>query len=175
MFDPRLLAQAAELLDRCRAAQLKLALAESCTGGLVAAALTEIAGASDVLERGFVVYSNAAKTALLGVPAPLLQREGAVSEAVARAMTQGALLRAPVDLALAVTGIAGPGGGSASRPVGLVHLAAARKGGATLHRAARFAGDRNAVRLASVAAGFELLDQLLDQATAPMTGSPGAR
>lgn len=175
MFDALLLAEAAALLDRCRAAGLKLALAESCTGGLIAACLTEVPGASEVLERALVVYSDAAKTALLGVPSPLLEREGAVSEAVARAMAEGALWSAPVELALAVTGIAGPGGGSAAKPVGLVHLAAARKDGRTLHRAARFAGDRSTVRLESVRAGFELLGQLLDQATAPMAGSSAGR
>ncbi|MBI3709291.1 MAG: CinA family protein [Proteobacteria bacterium] len=121
-------ARAAALLDTCRHARLKLATAESCTGGLIAATLTEIAGSSDVLERGFVTYSNAAKTELLGIPARLIARHGAVSEAVARAMAEGALDRAPVDLAIAVTGIAGPGGATSRKPVGLVHLACARKG-----------------------------------------------
>lgn len=172
MFNARLLSTAAALLDRCRSAKFKLALAESCTGGLIAACLTEIPGASDVLERALVVYSNAAKTALLGVPKAMLEHEGAVSEAVARAMAEGLLRNAPVDLALSVTGIAGPGGGSAEKPVGLVHLAAARKNGPTIHRAERFAGDRRAVRLASVDAGIALLGVLMDQAAAP---APGAR
>ena len=176
MFDLNLLAEAEALLARCRAARLRLALAESCTGGLIAACLTEIPGASDVLERGLVVYANSAKMALLGVPEALLEREGAVSEAAARAMAEGALWSAPVELALAVTGIAGPGGGTKEKPVGLVHLAAARKGVATLHRAEHFAGDRRQIRLASVAAGFALLRALLDQATPaePKAGSPGA-
>ncbi|MSO70746.1 MAG: CinA family protein [Alphaproteobacteria bacterium] len=162
MFDARLLTDAKTMLDRCRAAGIKLALAESCTGGLIAACLTEIPGASDVLERGLVVYSNAAKTALLGVPAALLEREGAVSDAVACAMAEGALGNAPVELALAVTGIAGPGGGSEAKPVGLVHFAVARKGGKFIHRAARFTGDRRAIRMASVAAGIELLGTAID-------------
>jgi nicotinamide-nucleotide amidase len=172
IFDPQLLAQAGSLIDRCRAAKVKLALAESCTGGLIAACLTEIAGSSDVLERGLVVYSNAAKAALLGVPEHLIEREGAVSEAVARAMAEGALRTAPVELALAVTGIAGPGGGSAKKPVGLVHFAAARRGAGTLHRAAQFPGARSEVRLLSVATGFALLTQALDEAT---MGPSGAR
>src|SRR5271154_951640 len=110
------------VLDACRIARLTLATAESCTGGMVAAALTDIAGSSDVVERGFVTYSNAAKTELLGVPAALIIRAGAVSEEVARAMASGALDHAPVALAVAVTGIAGPGGGTAEKPVGLVHF-----------------------------------------------------
>ena len=126
MFPPHLLEMSASLLDRLRAANLKLATAESCTGGLVAGVLTEIAGSSDVVERGFVTYSNAAKMELLGVPEAMLAEHGAVSEPVARAMAQGALAHSHADVAVSVTGVAGPGGGSAAKPVGLVHIAAAQ-------------------------------------------------
>src|SRR5580698_10606896 len=108
-----------------------LATAESCTGGLIAGALTEIAGSSDVVERGFVTYSNAAKTELLGVPAALIDTEGAVSEPVARRMAEGALAHSAADLAVSVTGIAGPGGGTDKKPVGLVWFGLARRGTAT--------------------------------------------
>ncbi|TLG72845.1 CinA family protein [Methylocystis sp. B8] len=117
------------LLDSARAKGLRLATAESCTGGLVAAALTEIAGASDVFDRGFVTYSNAAKCEMLGVPKELIAAHGAVSAEVARAMALGAIDRSLADVAVAVTGIAGPGGGSTEKPVGLVHFACARRGG----------------------------------------------
>lgn len=145
------------VLSACREGQVKVATAESCTGGMIAAALTAIAGSSDVVERGFVVYSNEAKNELLGVPADLIARVGAVSEEVARAMAEGALGRSRADIAVSVTGVAGPGGGSAHKPVGLVHLACARRGRPTLHRREVFPGDRDAVRLASVAAAFELI------------------
>lgn len=138
------------VLARCRAQGLLLATAESCTGGMIVAALTDIAGSSDVVERGFVTYSNAAKTALLGVPAALIVRHGAVSAEVAAAMATGALAHAPVDLAIAVTGIAGPGGGTAEKPVGLVYLALARRGGAAQVERQIFPGDRAAVRRATV-------------------------
>ncbi|MBL8700216.1 MAG: CinA family protein [Alphaproteobacteria bacterium] len=149
------------LLAACRAHRVKLATAESCTGGMIAAALTAIAGSSDVVERGFVVYSNEAKIELLGVPAELIARVGAVSEDVARAMAEGALARSRADIAVSVTGIAGPGGGSATKPVGLVHLACARRDRATRHRSAVFPGDRDAIRRASVAAAFELIEAQL--------------
>src|SRR5204863_5608309 len=130
--------EAARLLDAFRACGLRLATAESCTGGLIAALLTEIAGSSDVVERGFVTYSNAAKQENLGVAADVLAAHGAISEPVARAMAEGALAHSHADIAVSVTGVAGPGGGSAAKPVGLVHLAAARLGGPTLHRECRF-------------------------------------
>jgi nicotinamide-nucleotide amidase len=120
--------RAAALLKRYEAAGLRIATAESCTGGLVAARLTEIPGSSTVVDRGFVTYSNAAKTEMLGVPAGLIAQHGAVSEAVARAMAAGALARSGADVAVAVTGIAGPGGATAAKPVGLVHFAVARAG-----------------------------------------------
>jgi nicotinamide-nucleotide amidase len=139
-----------------------LATAESCTGGLIAAVLTEVAGSSDVFERGFVTYSNAAKTDLLGVPAGLIEQHGAVSEAVARAMAAGALEHSRADLAVSVTGVAGPGGGTVLKPVGLVHLAAARRGGPVIHREIR-TGDigRREVRRASVSEAFALVRALL--------------
>ena len=152
-----------ELLDACRTRRLRLVTAESCTGGLIAALLTEIAGSSEVFERGFVTYSNEAKSEMLGVDAVMIARFGAVSEPVARAMAAGALARSSADLAVAVSGIAGPGGGSRGKPVGLVHLAAASRA-AVLHREIR-AGDigRQAVRLAAAAAAFDLLVGLLGQ------------
>ena len=162
MFPADLLAQASALLDACRARGLMLATAESCTGGLVAGVLTEIAGSSDVVERGFVTYSNAAKHSLLGVPQALLAAHGAVSEPVARAMAEGALAAAPVDLTVAITGVAGPGGGSAEKPVGLVHFAAAAKGGPTLHEEHRFGAlSRGEIRLRAVAAALTLLARQL--------------
>jgi nicotinamide-nucleotide amidase len=162
VFSTELLRLAEEVLDRARAAELRLATAESCTGGLVAAVLTEIAGASDVLERGYVVYSNAAKTELLGVPNELIAREGAVSEEVARRMAEGAIHKAKVQLGISVTGIAGPGGGTPGKPVGLVHVAAAREDAQTLHEKHQF-GDigRSEIRLASVEATLRLLLRLL--------------
>ncbi len=153
--------EAEELLQRCRAKKIKLATAESCTGGLVAASLTEIAGSSDVVERGFVTYSNEAKCELLGVPEALIRAHGAVSAEVARAMAEGAVARSRADIAVAVTGIAGPGGATATKPVGLVHLAASRRGGATLELRAVLPGDRQAVRHASVLAAFALIGELL--------------
>ena len=155
-----LLERAAAVLEACRRRGLHLVTAESCTGGLVAATLTEIAGSSDVVERGFVTYSNAAKEELLGVPRALLEANGAVSEPVAHAMAEGALARVPTAaVSVAVTGIAGPGGGTASKPVGLVFIAAARRGAATLGERHLFEGDRRAVRLASVERALALLLQ----------------
>jgi nicotinamide-nucleotide amidase len=158
MFSSALRDEAARLLEACREAGVRIATAESCTGGLVVALLTEVAGASDVVERAFVTYSNAAKIETLGVPADLIARHGAVSEPVARAMADGALAHSRADIALSVTGFAGPGGGGAGKPVGLVHLAAARKGAATLSQECRF-GDigRGPVRLEAVEAALALL------------------
>ncbi|SDR53459.1 nicotinamide-nucleotide amidase [Rhizobiales bacterium GAS191] len=160
MFDEALLAQARRLLDLCRTLGLHIATAESCTGGLVAGALTEIAGSSDVVDRGFVTYSNAAKTEMLGVPPELIARHGAVSEEVARAMAEGALQRSLADLAVAVTGVAGPGGGSAEKPVGLVHFGFAAKGRGFRHLERRF-GDvgRAEVRRLTVIAALALLEE----------------
>jgi nicotinamide-nucleotide amidase len=151
---------AAEVLAACRARGLKVATVESCTGGLVAGALTEIAGSSDVVERGFVTYSNEAKTELVGVAPALIGAHGAVSEEVARAMADGGLARSRADIAVAVTGIAGPGGATATKPVGLVHIAAVRRGHAALHERHVFAGSRLDVRAASVVAALELVLRL---------------
>ncbi len=159
MFDNALLKDAEELLALCRAAGLRLATAESCTGGLIAACLTEIPGSSDVVERGFVTYSDAAKTEMLGVPAEMIHNHGAVSEEVVRAMCAGALARAPADLAVAVTGIAGPGGARPGKPVGLVHLATCRRDGEIAHMLATFSGDRTAIRHAAVVAALALLSR----------------
>ena len=166
MFPPDLIAQAEAILADFRKRGLKLATAESCTGGLVAGVLTEIAGSSGVVERGFVTYSNAAKHELLGVPDEMLAAHGAVSEPVARAMAEGALAHSSADVAVAVTGVAGPDGGTAAKPVGLVHFAAARRGGETLHRECRF-GDigRGEVRLASVREALQLVLRAAGAAT----------
>ena len=156
-FPADIIERAERLLSLCRAEGVRVATAESCTGGLIAACLTEIAGSSDVVDRGFVTYANEAKRDLLGVPDELLMRVGAVSEEVARAMAEGALARSDATLAVAVTGIAGPGGGSAAKPVGLVHHACAGPGGALLHQRVIYAGDRGAVRLATVATALDML------------------
>jgi nicotinamide-nucleotide amidase len=160
-FDPDLRATAAALLDSCRQARLRIVTAESCTGGLVAACLTQIAGSSDVVERGFVTYSNEAKTELLGVSAATLQEHGAVSSHAAKAMAAGALAHAPADVAVAVTGIAGPGGGTPAKPVGLVYIAAQRRDHPAKIERHLFPGDRDAVRMASVAAALDLLHRQL--------------
>jgi nicotinamide-nucleotide amidase len=162
MFSPELRDEAARLLAAFRAKGRRIVTAESCTGGLIAALLTEAPSSSDVLERGFVTYSNAAKSECLGVPAELIAEHGAVSEAVARAMAEGAIAHSRADTAVAVTGVAGPGGGTPAKPVGLVHVAAAHSGGGTLHRACRF-GDvgREAIRLESVEVALALLRQQL--------------
>jgi nicotinamide-nucleotide amidase len=157
MFGSELLHLAERVLTEARGRNAKIVTAESCTGGLVAACLTAIPGSSDVVERGFVTYSNAAKESLLGVAAELIAAHGAVSEAVARAMATGALAGSSAQVAIAVTGIAGPGGGSPEKPVGLVHIAAAREG-AVLHEEHRFGEiGRSAVRMNSVEAALRLL------------------
>ena len=165
MIDDVLRDMAARVLDACRTRGLKVATAESCTGGLVASALTEVPGSSDVLDRGFVTYSNAAKEAMLGVPAATLERHGAVSRETAEAMAAGALAMSDADLAVAITGVAGPGGGSAEKPIGLVHFAAAARGGRRLHREKRY-GDigRSAVRAQSVAEALAMLELLAPSA-----------
>jgi nicotinamide-nucleotide amidase len=147
---------ARRVLGACERRGWHLATAESCTGGLIIACLTEIPGSSSVVERSYVTYDNRAKAEVLGVPAALFERVGAVSEEVARAMAEGARDRAGVDLAVAVTGIAGPGGATPTKPVGLVHMAVARSGAPTLHASEVFPGDRAAIRLASVDAALDL-------------------
>lgn len=152
--------EAQRLVSRLRAASQTLATAESCTGGLIAGLITEVPGASDVLERGFVTYSNAAKSGMLGVDYDLVYRHGAVSAEVARAMAEGALRNSAATLAVSVTGIAGPGGGTAEKPVGLVHFGFAAKDGTHLHRERRF-GDlgRTEIRLSAVAEAFRLVSE----------------
>ena len=162
LLDEAILARAAALLDAGRARGRKIAVAESCTGGLVAAALTAISGSSDVFERGFVTYSNQAKTDMLGIPAQLIERHGAVSEEVAKAMAAGALARSRATMSVAVTGIAGPNGGTADKPVGLVHFAAARRDETMIHERVLF-GDigRGEIRRQSVERALLLLSGLL--------------
>jgi nicotinamide-nucleotide amidase len=158
MFPFEITALATLVLDEARERNLRIATAESCTGGLVAAALTAIAGSSDVFERGFVTYSNRAKEELLGIPGDLIADLGAVSEPVARLMAEGALEAASAHVTVAITGVAGPGGGTPMKPVGTVHFATARTNGPILHRVELFEGmDRDAVRMASLKTALELL------------------
>lgn len=147
------------LADALRARGLRIATAESCTGGLIAAACTAVAGSSDWFERGFVTYSNEAKTELLGVEATLIERVGAVSAEVARAMAEGSLRHSPADLAVAVTGIAGPGGATPGKPVGTVWLAIARRGEPAVAELLQLQGDRAAVRAQTVGAALQGLHQ----------------
>jgi nicotinamide-nucleotide amidase len=160
MFTPELMERAAALIALYRARGFKLATAESCTGGLVAALLTEIPGSSAAVERGFVVYSNQAKQELLAVPAPIIADFGAVSEQTARAMAQGAIAHSHADFAVAITGVAGPEGGTAEKPVGLVHFACAGSDGTVLALEKRYGAlSRSAIRLASVATALDLLER----------------
>jgi len=162
MFSPPLLALARVVLADAREAKLRIATAESCTGGLIGGLLTEIPGSSDVFDRGFIVYSNRAKSDMLGVPGDLIADAGAVSEAVARAMAEGAVENSHAHVAIAVTGVAGPGGGTRMKPVGLVHIAAARERRSILHEAHRF-GDigRGEIRIKAVEAALLLLQRML--------------
>jgi nicotinamide-nucleotide amidase len=158
LFPPELFAAAKSLLAELQRHALLIATAESCTGGLLAGLLTDVPGASGMMERGFVTYSNAAKTELLGVPTAMLDRHGAVSAEVARAMAEGALERTPAHIAISVTGIAGPDGGSTEKPVGLVYLAVAARGEATRLKECRFGNiGRSEIRLASVREALDLL------------------
>ena len=157
MLPDRLLLEAESLLAACRAKGVRLAVAESCTGGLIAAALTAIAGSSDVVDRGFVTYSNESKHDLLGVPAELIARHGVVSQDVARAMAEGALARSRATMAVAVTGVTGPGGGTVAKPVGLVWFALVRKGQPVASSQVVFPGDRSAIRAATVEHAFALI------------------
>jgi nicotinamide-nucleotide amidase len=161
MIDADTLRAAETLLQACRERRLLVATAESCTGGLIAATLTAIAGSSDVVDRAFVTYSNAAKNEMLGVPMDLIDRVGAVSEEVARAMAEGALAHSPADLAVSVTGVAGPGGGSAQKPVGLVWFGCLRRGRTATTLSHIFPGDRTEVRRATVAEALRLLRQAI--------------
>jgi len=158
LFSEELLGLAQDVLDACKARGLMVATAESCTGGLIAACLTEIAGSSAIVDRGFVTYHNDAKRDALGVPQELLDTVGAVSEEVARAMAEGALARSSANLAVSVTGIAGPGGATPTKPVGLVHMALARTGAPTHHQRMEY-GDigRGEVRAATVADALKMI------------------
>ena len=162
MVDDALLVRAEALVTAYAAAGLRVATAESCTGGLVASVLTAVPGSSAVVERGFVTYSNEAKAEAIGVAADLIAAHGAVSEPVARAMAEGALARSRADVAVAITGIAGPGGGSELKPVGLVHFGLAARGRPVLHRERRY-GDpgRAEIRRLAVAEALDLLDAAL--------------
>jgi nicotinamide-nucleotide amidase len=158
---------AAALLELCKAKKLTIATAESCTGGLVTGALTDIAGSSAVVDRGFVTYTNDAKQSMLGVPVGTLEKYGAVSRKTAEAMATGVIANTPADLAVSVTGIAGPGGGTATKPVGLVHFAAASRSGRRIHRERRY-GDigRGEVRRRSVLEALSMLSELAAAETA---------
>ncbi len=162
MFSSALLRLAEVVLADARAQRLRIATAESCTGGLIGGLLTEIPGSSDVFDRGFITYSNRAKQDMLDVPGDLIADQGAVSEAVSRMMAEGAVANSNAHMAVAVTGIAGPGGGTALKPVGLVHMAACRENRSIIHEAHRF-GDigRSEVRIKSVEAALQLLHRLM--------------
>lgn len=160
MIDDDVKAAATKLLKACRKANLLLATVESCTGGLLVGSLTEIAGSSDVIDRGFVTYTNTAKNELVGVPMELFLKVGAVSEEVARAMATGGLSQSRADVAVGVTGVAGPGQ-SENKPAGLVHVCAARREGQILHERCLFDGNRTAVRKNSVLKAFELIHRVV--------------
>jgi nicotinamide-nucleotide amidase len=162
MFSSQLLRLAEVVLMQARESKLRVATAESCTGGLIAGLLTEIPGSSDVVDRGFIVYSNRAKQDMLGIPGDLIADMGAVSEPVARMMAEGAVENSNAHVAIAVTGLAGPGGGTPLKPVGLVHIAACRERRSIIHEAHRF-GDigRSEIRMKTVEAALDLLLRLL--------------
>lgn len=172
LFPAALNERAVRLLDLCRTRGVKIATAESCTGGLIIGLLTEIPGSSDVVDRGFVTYSNAAKNESLGVPAALITQLGAVSRQVAAAMAQGALTYSRADVAVAVTGVAGPGGGSEAKPVGLVYIAARTRNGTALIKECRFGEDigRGAIRMATINEALGLIEQVLAEPPLPPTG-----
>jgi nicotinamide-nucleotide amidase len=157
MLPASTLNDAESLLAACRSKGIILATAESCTGGLIAAALTAIAGSSDVVDRGFVTYSNEAKNQMIGVPMKLIDGYGAVSEEVAAAMADGALARSRAAIAISVTGVAGPGGGTVEKPVGLVWFGLARTGRPVITERQIFSGDRTAIRAATVAHAFKMI------------------
>ena len=163
MFSPELLRDAEIMLQGLRARNMTLTTVESCTGGLLSGLLTEIPGSSDIFHYGFITYADAAKRALVQVPEALLTTYGAVSQEVAQAMAQGALLEAKADLSIAITGIAGPGGARPGKPVGLVHIASARAGFSPLHAAQQFYGDRAAVRMQAIRSAIDMLMQQLSR------------
>jgi nicotinamide-nucleotide amidase len=157
MIQDELMTQAEALLAACRTARVMIAIAEGCTGGLIAAALTAIAGSSDVVDQSFVAYSNESKHEMIGVSPDLITRHGAVSEEVARAMAEGALVRSRAGIAMAVTGVAGPGGGSTEKPVGMVCFGLAQRGRPVVSERQVFPGDRGAIRAAAVARAFGMV------------------
>ena len=160
-FKDNLREQAEELLAICRGKELKLATAESCTGGLVAGLLTDLAGSSDVIDRGFITYTNEAKSQMLDVPVDLFESVGAVSEEVARSMAEGAVANSYAQVAASITGIAGPGGGNEYKPVGLVHIAVARELYETVHERYIFNGTRQRVREQAIAVSISLLIRMV--------------
>lgn len=162
LFNKAMRQDAETLLETCRAKHLKVATAESCTGGLIAGLLTAIPGSSDVVERGFITYTNEAKWQMLNVAPELFKTAGAVSEEVARAMAEGAVSRSHAQLAVSATGIAGPGGGTKKKPVGLVHIAVARMDHETLHERHVFEGKRDKIRKQAVAAAVALLARIAE-------------
>jgi nicotinamide-nucleotide amidase len=165
MIDDELARLAQSTLAACRARELMIATAESCTGGLVSAALTSIAGSSDVFERGFVTYSNEAKQEMIGVPGEIIAKFGAVSEECARAMAEGTLRHSRADIAVSITGIAGPAGGTPQKPVGLVWIACAMEGIPTQTRRLELADrDRTEIRQAAAVAALEMIIAKLDRA-----------
>lgn len=170
MLDKDTVEAAQVLLDLCKRRKLTLATAESCTGGLLAAALTDIPGSSAVIDRGFVSYSNNAKQAMLGVPADIIDRNGAVSQETAEAMVKGVLARTPADLAVSITGIAGPTGAKPGKPIGTVYFAAASRDGHLVHHESRF-GDigRSQVRRRSVLQALTMLTELARNAHATIS------
>ncbi|MCW9035317.1 MAG: CinA family protein [Rhodospirillales bacterium] len=159
MFDSQTLDQAKKLLEICREKNLRIATAESCTGGLIGGCLTAVPGSSDYFDRAFITYTNHAKVDMLDVSEEILKRSGAVCAEVAMQMADGALKNSGMDLTVSATGIAGPDGGRAGKPVGLVQMAAARKGFDTIHKRCIFSGDRDNVRLETVKMALNLLDK----------------
>ena len=163
MFDHELREAAEHALAVCRKKGLKVVTAESCTGGLIAAALTAISGSSDVVDRAFITYSNEAKREMIGVPWDAILGHGAVSEYVARAMAGGALSRSNAQIAVSVTGVAGPGGGSAEKPVGLVHFGAVRAGHESIAERHVFPGDRDNIRRLTVLTALAMVSSLAER------------
>jgi nicotinamide-nucleotide amidase len=159
MLSTNIIQSATETIASCKSAGLMVATVESCTGGLVAGALTSVSGSSDVLDRGFVTYSNEAKNELVGVPLQLIEAYGAVSTEVARAMAQGGVDRSNAQIAVSITGIAGPGGGTETKPVGLVHFGCLREGGEIVLYHEIYQGDRDAVRAASILQALAMIRQ----------------
>jgi nicotinamide-nucleotide amidase len=163
MFSPEILDLAQKVITTCKSQGKKIVTAESCTGGLIAGALTEIPGASAVIERGFITYSNDAKMEALGVMPDMLEEFGAVSGEVAEAMAQGALEFSQADVAVSATGVAGPDGGTLNKPIGLVFIGIATREGGNFHIRNQFKGDRNAVRLQAVQEALRLIMTLTDK------------